>query len=54
MEIKLNKDLLTVEQNSYPNKIVNSYLVYYLDAFPKIPLENFKYCWFGAHSIKKR
>ena len=56
MQIKLNKDLLTVQQNSYPTKIVNSYIVYYLDAFPKIPLENFKLknCWFGAHSIKKQ
>ena len=39
MGIKFDKDPLAVEQNSYVTKIVNIYIVYELDAWPKILLK---------------
>ena len=53
MGMKFDKDPL--EQNNNLNKIVNVYIVYDLDAWPKTPLRNFtiKNCMFGAASIVK-
>ena len=53
--MKLDKDPLAVEQKNYLTKIVNVYIVYDLDAWPKIPLRNFtmKNCLLGATSIVK-
>ena len=53
--IKFDKDPLAVEQNNYLPKIVDVYIVYDLDAWPKIPLRNFaiKNCLFGATTIVK-
>ena len=50
---KFDKDPLAVEQNKYATKVVNAYIVYYLDAWPKVPLNNFKLRnWlFGAINI---
>ena len=55
MRIKFNKDLLAVEQNNHTRKIVNVYIFYDLDAWPKILIRNFtiKNCLFGATSIVK-
>ena len=55
MGIKFDKDLLAVEPNNYASKIVNGYIVYDLDAWPKVQLRNFtiKNCLFGATSIVK-
>ena len=55
MGIKFDKDLLAVEQNKYLNEIVNVYIVYDLDALPRIPTYNFKFknCLSGATSIVK-
>ena len=55
MRIKFNKDLLAVEQNNHARKIVNVYIFYDLDAWPKIFLRNFtiKNCLFGTTSIVK-
>ena len=39
--IKFDKDPLVVERNNYTAKIVNAYIVYNLDTWPKIPLETF-------------
>ena len=52
MGIKFDKDPLPVEQNKYLTQIVNVYIVYDLDAWPKNPAENFKFknCLFGATS----
>ena len=46
MRIKFDNDLSSVKQNNYVTKIVNAYIVYYLDAWPKDPTCNFrfKYC----------
>ena len=51
--IKLDKEPLAIEQNNYLTKIVNIYIFYDLDAWPKIPLINFtiKSCLFGEISI---
>ena len=53
--IKFNKDPLPVEQNNYLNKVVNVYVVYDLDAWPRNPTNSFKLkkCLFGATSIVK-
>ena len=40
--IQFNKSVLVVEQNNYVTKIANAYIVYDLDGWPKIPLNNFK------------
>ena len=55
MGIKFDKDPLAVEQNNYLTKIVNVYIVYDLDAWPRNPTNNFKFknCLFGATNIVK-
>ena len=53
--IKIDKDPLSVEQNNYLRKIVNVYIVYDLDVWPRNPTDNFKFknCLFGATNIVK-
>ena len=53
--IKFDKDPLAAEQNNYLAEIVNVYIVYDLEAWPKIPLRNFtlKNCLFVATNIVK-
>ena len=53
MGIKLDEDPLTVEQNNYASKIVNVYIVYDLDAWPRNSTNNFKFknCLFGVSSV---
>ena len=48
--IQFNNTPLVVEKNNYTTKIVNVYIVYDLDNWPKSPLRNFtiKNCLFGA------
>ena len=41
--IKIYKDPLSVEQNNYLIKIVNIYIIYNLDAWPRKPANNFKF-----------
>ena len=41
--IKLDKDSLAAEENSYLRKIVNVYIVYELDAWPRNPTNNFNF-----------
>ena len=55
MGIKFDKDPLAVEQNNYASKIVNVYIVYDLDAWPRNPTNNFKLknFSFGATSVVK-
>ena len=55
MRTKFDKDPLAVEQNNYLTKIVNAYIVYELNAWPKDPGNNFKFknCLFGATNIVK-
>ena len=55
MRIKFDKDPLAVEKNNYLTKIVNVYIVYDLNAWPKIPLRNvtLKNCLFGVTNIVK-
>ena len=55
MGIKFDRDPLAVEQNNCDTKIVNAYIVYDLDAWPKNPTNNFifKNCLLGATSIVK-
>ena len=43
MGIKLDKDSLAVEENGYLRKIVNVYIVYELDAWPRNPTNNFNF-----------
>ena len=52
--IKFDIDPLAVEQN-YLTKIVNVYIIYDLDAWPRNPINNFKFknCLFGATSAVK-
>ena len=54
--IKLDTDLLVVEQNNYLTKNVSVYIVYDLDAWPRNPTNNskFKNCLFGAANIAKK
>ena len=40
--IQFDNGILAVEQNNYATKIVNAYIVYDLDAWPKIPVNKFK------------
>ena len=40
MGIRFDKDPLVVEQSSYAIKIVNAYILYELDTWPKTPLRN--------------
>ena len=53
--IKFDKDPLAVEQNNYWNKVVNAYIVYDLDAWPRNPTKNsnFNNCLFGETKILK-
>ena len=55
MGIKFDKDPLAAEQNNYTTKIVNVYIVYDLDAWPKNPTNNFTFkdCLFGTTYIVK-
>ena len=55
MGIKFDKDPLAVERINYLTKIVNVYIVYDLDAWPRNPNNNFKFksCLFGATNIVK-
>ena len=55
MWIKFEKDPLFLEKSNYPTKVVNGYIVYELDTWPKIPLNNFelKYCLFRVTNIVK-
>ena len=43
MGIKFNREPLAVEQNNYTTKIVNAYIVYELDTWPRNPTNNFKF-----------
>ena len=53
--IKFDDSILVVEKNNYIRKIVNIYIVYDLNTYPKNPLNNFalKNCLFGATNIVK-
>ena len=53
--IKFDKDPLALDQNNHLIKIVNVFIVYDLDAWPKNPTDNFKIknCLFGATNIVK-
>ena len=55
MRIKFDTDPLAVEQNNYLAKIINIYIVYDLDTWPKDPTNNFKFknCLVGATDIVK-
>ena len=55
MGTKFDRDPLAEEQNNYATNIVNAYIVYDLDAWPRNPTNNFK-CKnyvFGATNIVK-
>ena len=41
MGLKFDKDLLPVEQNNYLTEVVNAYIVYDLDPWPKFSFRNF-------------
>ena len=43
MGIKFDKDPLAVEESNYSTKIVNVYIVYDLEAWPRNPTNNFKF-----------
>ena len=47
--------MFLVEKSNYLTKIVNVYIAYDLDAWPRNPSNNFKFtdCLFGATSIVK-
>ena len=51
----LDKDPVALEQNNCLTKIVDVYIVYDLDAWPRNPTKNFKSknCLFGVTSIIK-
>ena len=53
--IKFDKDPLAVERNNYLIKIVNFYIAYELNTWPKTPTNNFKFknCLFGATNVVK-
>ena len=53
--MQLNNTRLVAERNNSATKTVNSYIVYDLCNFPKIPIINFtlKNCLFGAANITK-
>ena len=55
MGIEFDRDPLAVEQSNYLTKIVNVYIVYDLDAWPRNPTNNFKFknCLFDATSVVK-
>ena len=53
--IQFDDSVLIEEQNSYAIKIVNAYIVYNLDDWSKILLNNFKLktCLFGEINIRE-
>ena len=53
--IKFDKDSLAVEQKNYSTKIVNVYIIYDLQSWPRNPADNFKFknCLFGATNVVK-
>ena len=55
MGIQFDKDLLAVKQNNYLRKIVNVYIAYDLDVWPRNPTNNFKFKnqLFGGTSLAK-
>ena len=55
MGTKIDKDPLAVEQNNYTTRIVNINIVYFLDAWPRNPTNNFKFknCLFDTTNIVK-
>ena len=55
ISVNLNKSPLVVQKNNYSTKIVNAYIVYDLDNWPKVPLRNFtlKNCLLGSTNIIK-
>ena len=55
MGIKFNKEPLAMEQNKYLAKILNVYIVYDLDAWPRNLTNSFKFknCFFEVTSIVK-
>ena len=55
MGVKFDKDPLAVEQNNYVSKIINVYIVFDLDAWPRNPSNDFKFkkCLFGATTVVK-
>ena len=55
MGVKFDKDPLAVEQNNYVSKIINVYIVFDLDAWPRNPTNDFKFkkCLFGATTVVK-
>ena len=55
MRIKFDKDPSTVEQSNYTITVVNVYIIYDLDAWPRNLTNNlkFKICLFGATSEVK-
>ena len=54
--IKFNSTTLAIEQNNFATKIVNVFIIYDLDNWPKNPLRNFAInsCLFGATNIVKK
>ena len=56
MGIKFDKNPLAVEQKNYPTKVANAFIVYDLDAGPKVPLNNFelKNWLFDATNVVKK
>ena len=52
---KFDKDPLGIEQNNYLTKIINPYIAYNLDDWPRNSTNNFKFknCLFGATNIVK-
>ena len=53
--IKYDKEPLAVEQNNILSKIVNTYIIYDLDDFPRNPTNSFKFrnCLIGATNVVK-
>ena len=51
MGTKFEKDPLAVEQDNHATKVVNSYIVYDLDAWPSNTLKNFKLKNYLFHEI---
>ena len=43
IEIQFDNNILDVKQNIFANKIINAYIVYNLDTWQKIPLNNFEF-----------
>ena len=56
MGIKFDENPLAVEQKNYPTKVANAFIVYDLNAGPKVPLNNFelKNWLFDATNIVKK